>query len=85
MKIIKNASGKFLIETDRKGLMVIRAALRHLDECAENCPLYWDHETSCADPICERWAKQMDEALDPDLQRDNGCPPYKLANYGGGQ
>lgn len=61
MQIIKNAAGKWLIETDEDGLCVIQFALEKL-ECSEDCPVF-PNANCMAQPACEYEAIRIGEAL----------------------
>ena len=61
MQIIKNAAGKWLIETGENGLRVIKFALEKL-ECSEDCPVF-PNADCMAQPACEYEAIRIGEAL----------------------
>ena len=71
MNIIESVSGSYLIKAEAW-------EVRMLIEALEND---YDHRhVTC------NWARGMREVVrKKNYQTDNGCPPYKLANYGGGQ
>lgn len=61
MKIIKNAAGKWLIETGENGLRVIKYALEKL-ECSEDCPVF-PNQDCMSQPACEYEAIRIGEVL----------------------